>query len=115
VASALEQPAALTDKSLAQAILLLLTPNLTPALALTLASTRNSPSHADTWQVMESWRLVLGNGGYDSIRLEDLRIFVRDDMVRAPIHEPRAADCHLLHPCAVSAAHRPFDMLLSSP
>ncbi len=26
---------------------------------------------------------MLGNGGYDSIRLEDVRIFVRDDLVRA--------------------------------
>ena len=34
------------------------------------------------YQVLESWRLVLGNGGYDSIRLEDVRIFVRDDVVR---------------------------------
>ena len=25
---------------------------------------------------------MLGNGGYDSIRLEDVRIFVRDDLVR---------------------------------
>jgi len=32
--------------------------------------------------VLESWRLVLGNGGYDSIRLEDVRIFVKDDLVR---------------------------------
>ena len=42
---------------------------------------------------MESWRLVLGNGGYDSIRLEDLRIFVRDDLVRPDLHAVRAAFC----------------------
>ena len=34
------------------------------------------------YQVLESWRLVLGNGGYDSIILEDERIHVGGQMVR---------------------------------
>lgn len=34
-------------------------------------------------QVMESWRLVLGNDAFDSIHLEDVRVHAAGNMVRS--------------------------------
>ena len=39
------------------------------------------PEYLLLYQVLESWRLVLGNGGYDSIHLEDERIHVGGNTV----------------------------------
>ena len=33
-------------------------------------------------QVMESWRLVLSNDGFDSIQLEDVRVHATGSLVR---------------------------------